>query len=186
MQKLGLWAAPLGYLAIVSMSGCATWLFHTPPGVVVDNWANHSAVAARRLLEEYGYPHNIRNNSLTWLDNGPWKKTTVYNRTPLYTPTAADHSVVMEQTLDYPLTYSQAANLRSFSSVLVADVQRGELTARADREEISRLNFNLADDIVKGRKTVEEAKAFYVKILELDNSGRSSPYTEGLLFKFGR
>lgn len=185
MRHRGRWAAFFGLCAELSALGCVSSWFYTPPEAVVSAWAVPSAQAARRLIEEYGAPEIVRSDRLIWIGNGPWKRTTVWDQAPLYVPTAADDSEVMEQTLDYPLTASQAERLRAFSSALVADASRGELSARSNREEVNRLNLNLAVEIVAGRKSVEEARRQYARTLEFEAAGKSSPYMEGLLFKFG-
>lgn len=182
MKSPGRWAVLLNFCAVISICGCAAGR----TDAIVDDWTNSSALAARHLIEEYGAPNEAQSDRLTWIGNGPWKRTVVWDQALPYVPVPSADIVVMEQTVDYPLTADQAAALKAFSPALTADVRRGELSSRSDREEINRLNLNLADDIVNGRQTVDEAKASYQRTLELEASGKSSPYLKGLPSKFNR
>ncbi|MDD5304967.1 MAG: hypothetical protein PHS14_17860, partial [Elusimicrobia bacterium] len=79
---------------------------------VVGNWWRDSASAARRMIEQYGVPDEVRPDHLVWHGRGGWKRTVVRNVTPPYGP--ADDLPVVEQTIRYPLTPGQAAALKSF------------------------------------------------------------------------
>lgn len=147
---------------------------------VVHRWAEPSARVAHRLLDEYGLPDDVTPQRLVWNGRGSWKRTVVWNRAPVYR--SLDDLNVVQQTVDYPLSPDLAARLLAFRGSLVVDLQRGELSSRAQREEVNYLTLNLADDIARERKTVEEAQASYRKILALEVSGKSSPYMSGLLF----
>jgi hypothetical protein len=148
--------------------------------IVTGRWAAPSAQAARALIDEYGLPDDITPGKLTWNDHGSWKRTVVFNRKPVYR-SAADMDVI-EQTVDYALTPAQAAEMLAFSDSLTIDLSKGELSSRSDRESANSLNLNLAVEVARGLKTVPEAKIARARIQELEASGKSSPYTTGLLF----
>ena len=59
------------------------------------------------------------------------------------------------------------------------------LTARSDSEENNYISLNLADEIVHGKKSVAEARNFYAKTEQLGLSGKTSSYSQGLLFQPG-
>ena len=44
------------------------------------------------------------------------------------------------------------------------------------------LALNLADEIATGKRSVEEARDFYARVETLSRAGKSSAYTENLLF----
>lgn len=183
MNLLARRIVPPAFATVLFVVACRSFgsLPDTVAHRVVERWHRPSALAAGRLLDEYGLPDDVTPNRLTWNRKGVWKRTTVWNANPVYR-TPADMAVV-EQTVDYPLDASQAARLLAFSGALKIDLERGELSSRSDREEIDFLNLNLADEIVHGRKTVDEAKASYARLLSLSATGKSSPYTSGLLFR---
>lgn len=147
---------------------------------VVDNWPPISAAAGRRLIEQYGVPDAVRYDRLTWRDNGPWKRTVVHDVTPPYVQ--AEDLGVVEQTLAYPLSSRQVADLAAFDSRLEYDSGRGELSARSDREEVNFLRLNLANDIVNRRMTPGQARELYAQILRLEAAGKESSYLRVLHF----
>jgi hypothetical protein len=48
------------------------------------------------------------------------------------------------------------------------------------------LALNLANDIVTGKRSVEDARAFYAKTAKAFKSGEKHPYTQRLQFKVER
>lgn len=166
-------------LALTLAAGCAS-LPRQVADAVVNRWAGPSAEAGRLLLDEYGLPDDVTPNRLTWRRHGGWKRTVVWNRAAIYRSPA--DLAVMQQTVDYKLDLMQAVRLLAFSDDLVIDLQRGELSSRGGHESINFLRLNLADEIARGVKTVPEAQAAYTRVLALAAAGKSSPYTEKLLF----
>jgi hypothetical protein len=147
---------------------------------VVARWSPPSAEAAKRLLDQYGLPDDASPNKLTWNGKGPWRRIVVSNHPRVYR-SPRDFDLVV-QTVKYPLTREQAAELVAFSPALTVDVDRGELSSGASREEVNYLNLNLADEIARGRKSVAEAQTAYRRILDLSSAGKSSPYMTELRF----
>jgi hypothetical protein len=150
----------------------------------VNRWEAPSAAAGRQLLDEYGLPDDVTPNQLTWDRHGAWKRTVVWNRVPIYRSPA--EFAVMKQTVDYPLNLQQTSELLAFSGGLQIDLERGELSSSSMEEKLNYLTMNLADEIARGLKTVPEARAAYARVLALEAAGKSSPYTDGLLFSAGR
>ena len=169
--------AALGGLLL--FAGCAN-APKKAAGVVLDRWSQPSADAARRLMDQYGAPDDATPNRLTWQKKGPWNRTIVWNRPQVYR-TPRDFDLVV-QAVRYPVTREQAAELIAFSQSLIVDVERGELSSRASREELNFLNLNLADEVVRGLKTIDEAQLAYKRVIDLSAAGKSSPYLAGLRF----
>jgi hypothetical protein len=179
----------LPVVAVLALAGCvATPLSDAPINVentrkaeaAVGTWTPSSALQARVLLEEYGYPDEVRDDRLAWLGRGPWDRIDVWNA-----PVGATDIPVVQQTIGYPLTDESIARLREFDARLICDPATGRLSARSDSEDKNFLLLNLADDIANGRKSVLEARDSYKDILDKSYSGKSSPYLKGLLFRFG-
>lgn len=147
---------------------------------VVANWPPQSKLAARRLIEQYGVPDAVRSDQLVWRNNGQWKRTVVRDVTPPYVQ--AEDLGVVEQTIEYPLTAFQAAELAAFDRRLDYDSFRRELSARSDREEVNYLRLNLANDIVNRRMTPEQAQSAYARTLALEAAGKTSTYMQALRF----
>ncbi len=147
---------------------------------VTDNWPPISALAARRLMEQYGPPDEVRPGYLVWNDNGPWRRTVVRDITPPYAQ--ADDLGVVEQTIEYPLMPGQIVELAAFDQRLGYNAVGWRLSARSDSEEINFLRLNLANDILNKRMTAAQARELYEKTRQLAASGKTSPYMLSLRF----
>lgn len=150
---------------------------------VIGFWANPSALEARRLIDEYGPPDEVYSSKLVWRGRGAWARTAVWDLPPQYVDES--EKTVVEQTVLYPLGKDEIASLQSFSSNIVASRSEGTLGVRTNDEQVAYLTLNLADEIVKGEKSVDQAKVDYRRIQRLRDSGKESPYLMGLLFSFG-
>lgn len=149
---------------------------------VIANWSDISALAARRLMEQYGVPDEVRSGRLVWNERGPWKRTVVRDRRWSYAP--PEELGVVEQTVEYPLAAGRIADILAFDDHVTFNLASREMSSRADREEVNYLRLNLADDVANGRTSVEEARRDYAKILALEGEGKSSPYLLSLHFAF--
>lgn len=147
---------------------------------VVAHWPPASAQAGRRFIELYGVPDAVRSDQLVWRNIGPWKRIVVREVKPPYA--RGEDLGVVEQSIDYPITPYQAAELAAFDRGLSYDSFRRELSARSDREEVNYLRLNLANDIVNGRATPEQAQRLFARTLALEAAGKSSPYMQALRF----
>ncbi len=145
---------------------------------VIERWPPLSALAARRLLGQYGAPDEVRSDSLVWKNNRPWKRTVAWSVAPL--DAEAEGLGVLEQTVEYSLTSRQVSALRSFDLRLRYDWRSRELSSRSEREETNFLRLNLADDIVNRRMTPEQARRLYAQILRFEAAGKSSSYLQVL------
>ncbi|MDD5304050.1 MAG: hypothetical protein PHS14_13195, partial [Elusimicrobia bacterium] len=72
-----------------------------------------------------------------------------------------------------------------FDKGIEADAKEGRLTASSDDESENFLALNLADEVLKGRRTPREASDFRQNAFRLRDAGKSSPYFDRLLFVRG-
>lgn len=147
---------------------------------VIANWSTLPALAARRLIEQYGAPDEVRSSFLAWNGRGPWKRTVVREKRWPYAPPG--ELGVVEQTVEYPADAGRIADVRAFDEHVTFNLAAREMTSSADREEVNRLRLNLADDVAQKRTSVEQARRDYEKILELESAGKTSPYLLSLHF----
>jgi hypothetical protein len=147
---------------------------------VVDTWARESALAARRLIDSYGVPDEVRSDHLAWNHHGPWRKTVVRDLTPAYGH--PEDLPLVRQTIAYEMTGADADALARFDDRLSFDAAAGELSVTSDREEVNFLRMNLADGIVRRALSPAQAREIYAQTLTLEASGKSSPYLSGLIF----
>ena len=140
----------------------------------VDQWEDLSALAARRLIDEYGVPDEVAAKSLTWNGKGAWKRTVVRDEPPA-DASGRDMGIVVQSVGYDALTPPQSALLASFDDRLSFDARSQELTAQSDREELNILRLNLADDVLHERLNPKEARAEYFDDLELFEAGKTKP-----------
>ena len=69
-----------------------------------------------------------------------------------------------------PLNFYNA--LASYNGSLIADRTRGELTAFCDSEATNMLSLNLAQDILRGRITAEQAREAHAQALRELQAGK--------------
>jgi hypothetical protein len=148
----------------------------------VAHWSNTSSLAARRMMEQYGVPDEVRADQLIWNGNGPWRRTVVSNVRPGFAENELSELGVVEQSVDYAMSPGQAEKVASFDERVSFNPRSGELLSRADKEEHNFLRMNLADDIVHGRLSPDAAKSSYGSIVNFESSGKTSPYLMGLRF----
>jgi len=148
--------------------------------VVVTDWPSASALAARRLIAQYGVPDEVMDVHLSWVDNRPWKRTIVRRMLPADVE-PGDHAIVM-QTVEYPLTPKQVAVLKAFDSRLSYDRKTMELGSRSEREETNFLRLNLVNDIINARMSSAQARDLFAQILRLEAAGKSASYLQVLFF----
>lgn len=148
--------------------------------VSVAQWSNDSRLAARGLIEKYGVPDEVHFGRLVWNRRGPWKRIAVRDIRPGYVE--GDDLGLIEETVDYALPAGREVDLAALGGAVTFDPRAGELSSRADREALNCLGLNLADDALSGRLSVQDARAAYAKIVDLELSGKSSPYLLSLRF----
>lgn len=136
-------------------------------------WPMVPQQAARSMLEKYGVPDAITAKKLVWNDSGPWKRTIVHR------DAGRD---VLEQVAVYHIPNDRYDMIRRLEGNVSAERGRDELTAKSDREALNLLSLNLADEVISGKRGAADARTLYVRVKALALSGKSSPYTQGLLF----
>ncbi|MFI5361769.1 MAG: hypothetical protein ACHQ49_07345 [Elusimicrobiota bacterium] len=144
----------------------------------MQDWPERSRLAARLLMVKYGAPASYDDASVTWYGNGQWLRSVVYRDAP----PSAGAADVLEQTIVYLVPDEKAAALKRFDGRVQYDKVLAELSVRSSSEDLNFLAMNLAIEIVNDVRKPADARAFYRKTIELAASGKSSRYTESLLF----
>jgi hypothetical protein len=124
---------------------------------LIKDWPAEAKAAAEEMLRTYGAPQEASTTQLHWQANRPWIRTVVH-KTAVEHDFPAKHMDVLEQVVSYrvPLNFFEA--LATFNGSVVPDRTRGELTAHCDRETTNILALNLSHDIIRGQKTVAQAR----------------------------
>jgi hypothetical protein len=149
--------------------------------VVINAWNTEPQQAARKLIDKYGQPTVALDDRLIWIGNGQFKHTIVY-RDPVEHNFPSRHMDLVEQAISYKVPVNKVGDLSRFDGGLSVNRTKGLLTSFCKDETMNILSLNLANDIVRGKKSVDEARSFSSKTSQLTLSGKSSPYTESLEF----
>ena len=148
----------------------------------IASWPADAKKAAEKEIARYGQPNEVTETTLTWLNNGPWKRT-VASRTPITHLFPAKHSDSMEQFVNYEVPFNKFDELARFDGSVNVDRTRGELSARCDTDEHNFLAINLANDIITGKLSVAEARDFYGRAVKMEKEqNKIHPYMTRLMF----
>ncbi len=139
----------------------------------IAEWPESSRRAAQRMIQKYGLPDQAAARALVWNDNGPWKRTIVHR------DAGKD---VLEQIAAYHVPNDRYDVIGHLQGNVSAERGRDELASKAPDEPLNFLSLNLADEVISGRRDAENAGDFYRRTAALTASGKSSPYTQSLLF----
>lgn len=144
------------------------------PENIIRNWPERPRLAARAMIEKYGAPEIANADALSWVGNDPWDDTVVRR--------SADIGESIQQSIHYPVTLPKLAAVRGIGGRIEYDSSSQQLSSTADVEGLNFLALNLADEVVSGKRTAEQARELYRRTRELTAAGKSSPYTSTLLF----
>lgn len=148
----------------------------------IASWKATPKEVAQTMIGKYGQPHEVTANRLIWHNNGPWKFTELVNEEiPHDFP--MPHKDMLVQMINYPIDAGKADELLEYDGSLILERTKGEIGARCDKEEANFLAVNLAHDVANGKRSVDDARAFYAaSIDEMMKTGRKNDYLQGLRF----
>ena len=152
----------------------------------ISGWAQASQMAAKAMMDKYGKPNESTGHMLVWYNNGPWKRTIIFNEESKHI-FPVDHTDVMEQVIDYKVPPNKSTDVITYDGSVTIRRTDGELSAKCDKEAANFLAINLANDVITGKKSVSEARAFYATtIKEFALQNKMSPYLESLQFSVSK
>ncbi|MCX5794996.1 MAG: hypothetical protein NTY77_05845 [Elusimicrobia bacterium] len=158
-------------LLAAAAGGCRTGMTSTPrqradrARAIISDWAEPARLLAAKLLDEYGPPDRLESGRLVWNDQRLWKRISVWDELPGLGP--GEGGCLLEETVSYPVPARKRPDLAAFSGDIRVSVDGTELSARSLSEERNALAVDLADEIVKGIKTPDQARRFYDHTLRL-------------------
>ncbi|MBA2421616.1 MAG: hypothetical protein H0V61_00120 [Chitinophagales bacterium] len=145
------------------------------------SWPEASQMAAREMMEKYGKPDASGQEVLGWMNKGDWKMIHV-NKAETKHSFPIEHTDMLEQCISYKVPANKMSDLGRFDGSLTFDRTQGLMCARCDKEGNNLLALNLANDIVTGKKTVEEARKAYGEIVKEKMNGGNPEYMQKLTF----
>jgi hypothetical protein len=148
---------------------------------IIAAWPETPRMVAGEVMGTYGPPHEATASLLIWHNNGPWKRTILY-RDVVPHDFPMPHPDLLEQAIDYQVPPDKFDELAQYDGSVIVERTKGEISARCDKEPMNLLAINLANDIVTGARTVDEARQFYAETAMAFKNGQSDPYVEGFVF----
>lgn len=154
---------------------------HAQMDKMMSGWPQASKEAAMFMTDKYGPPAAMTSEMAMWGKTGPWKRTVVYG-TEFPHEFPMHHTDVMQQWVDYKAPPEMYDDLAMYDGSVVLERTSGEISARCDKEGANFLALNLADEIVHGKRSVEEARKMYGDQIMKMKAKQPAPYTEKLMF----
>jgi hypothetical protein len=152
---------------------------------IIKAWPKTSREAVAEMREKYGPPDEACAGRLIWHNNGPWKRSVVYNEeVPHHFPTP--HVDVLEQYIAYRVPVDKFDDLGAYDGSVIIDRTKGEISARCQGEAANFLALNLAHDIVQGRRSVEDARRAYGEAMKARKQGNPPEIMQRFLFEVPR
>jgi hypothetical protein len=151
---------------------------------IIRAWPEESREAARLVIEAYGQPHEATASRLLWENVGSWKRV-IASRTFYPHEFPAPHIDAVESVIDYAVPPEMATPVNQFDGSVVVERTVGEVSARCHDEQANLLALNLMHDIVTGKRTPEDARAYYAKEFLDARRALPTPYMRGLRFEPG-
>jgi len=149
---------------------------------IIQGWPEESREATKPVLDKYGEPDEATDTQLIWRNRGPWKRI-VATKTFYDHNFPAPHTDSVESVIDYRVPPEKFSELAEFDGSVIVERTAGEVSARCHDEEANCLALNLMHDIVTGKRTVEDARAYYAKEFADYRRKKATPYMERLRFK---
>jgi hypothetical protein len=144
-------------------------------------WPIETRALATQLTTKYGKPAEASASRLVWNGNGPWKRTVLY-REEVQHNFPMRHKAVLEQTVNYKVPPPKLAALAEYNGSLTVSKLLGEISVRSESEDSNILTLNIADDIIRGERTVQQALAYHAQVIRGKMTGERSAYLEKLKF----
>jgi hypothetical protein len=148
----------------------------------MEGWPEESRDAAQLVIDKYGDPDEAIDSVLIWDRPGPWKRIVAYRDFDSH-EFPAPHNDSVESFLQHAVPPEKAGEIVEFDGSVVVNRTRGELSARCHDEEANHLALNLANEIVEGTKTVEQAREYYAHEFLAYRKKEPTPYMQGLRFE---
>ena len=149
---------------------------------IIEKWPATPKMAAENTIHFYGPPNEATPSCLIWYNNGPWKRTIVFcDEVPHDFP--EPHTDVLEQFIDYHVPADKVGLVAQLEGSIVIDRTKGEVSVHCDNEGANTLSLNMMHEIVTGKRTPEEARAFIAKEIVEYVLGRPAPYAENFQFE---
>lgn len=149
---------------------------------VIAAWPEKQRETASSLIERYGEPDAAGPTMLAWHNREPFTMIEIH-RTEVPHNFPMPHVDYLTQTIKHSVPADKLDDLYQFDGSVWYHRTRGELSAQCDKVPMNLLALNLAHDVISGKRTVDDARAFYATTAMAYMQGDStSTYVTGLMF----
>ncbi len=149
---------------------------------MVAGWPAKQRETVALMTAKYGEATVTGDRMLEWYGTGPFVKTSLA-RDEVAHNFPMPHIDYLTQTVKHSVPANKLADLYEYDGSVYYHRTRGELSAQCDVEEMNNLALNLAHDVITGKRTPADARAYFAKTAMAFKQGdKSSPYTQGLMF----
>lgn len=148
---------------------------------ILKDWPEDSRKVAEEMIGKYGLPTESTPTRLIWDGNFPWKRTVVY-REEIQHDFPIPHKDILVQVIDYHVPLEKYGALAQFDGSVTPHRTTGELASHCNSEAMNFLALNLANDIIVGRRSVEDARNEFAKEMMAFLTKKPARFTERLQF----
>ena len=149
----------------------------------ISSWPAEAKKAADSMIELHGAPNEVTATMLVWHDAGPWKHIIASNVVTQHN-FPGPHPDTVEQFVSYKVPENKHDEIALFDGSVNIDKTRGEMSARCDAEHHNILSLNLAHDIIIGKRSVKDARAFFTRVVMAEKKeNKLHDYMKKLNFK---
>ncbi|HXH31344.1 MAG TPA: DUF4142 domain-containing protein [Bacteriovoracaceae bacterium] len=146
------------------------------------NWPARPRLAVEEMTAKYGEPLEVTSEQITWHNKGPYTRIMVTKKEiPHDFP--KPHMDFLEHTVNYNVPADKVDDLVAFDGSVTVNRTAGELSARCDLEGHNVLTLNLANDIIRGEKSYQQARTAFGNYVVEDVKGNHPGYVEKLQFE---
>lgn len=151
----------------------------------ISAWPAASQQAARAIITKYGPPDEIGNAWLCWKETGPWKMTMVH-RQEVEHNFPMPHKDVLTQAVDMKVPADKIDDLAQFDGSIAVQRTAGCVSVTCDKEEMNFVALNLANDIITGKRSVEQAREMLANTAQQVQNGQLPDIAQGLTFSVAK
>lgn len=148
---------------------------------IIKDWPQESREAAQLVIDKYGDPDETSDSMIVWHKPGPWKRMIAYREFDNH-KFPAPHIDAVESIIEHHVPEGKYDQLAKFDGSVTVRRTVGEMSAKCHDEQANLLALNLANDIITGKKNVQEAKDYYKKEFLDFRRGKPTPYMSSLTF----
>lgn len=150
---------------------------------IVASWPAKQRETVAMMTAKYGQPSVVGDRMVAWYGTGPFVRTSVAREEVAHNFPMA-HVDYLTQTVKHGVPADKLDDLYEYDGSVWYHRTRGELSAQCDVEEMNWLALNLAHDVISGKRTPADARAFYAQTaMAFKRGDKSSPYVQGLIFQ---